>query len=411
MCLFAEKEYMSKVVTIANIIIMMCNKNFLYFLLIIFSANVSFNVCAQKNKNVRKVATVDKNADKESAKMLYESMLPSTDRILIIDSLIADKNDFLGKIPLPKESGSINTYNSFWNVADQPQSYTYTNEFGNKVFFSKKDETGHSRLYMADKLAGRWTDVRRITDFDDEFEDVNNPFMMSDGITLYFAGKSKDNLGGYDIYVTMYDADSARFYKPESIGLPYNSSGNDYYCIINEFDSLGWLVTDRRQPDGKVCIYTFVPSVSRTLYDDDDMEDGELEALADIKSIKDTWTDKEKLDAAKTRLIKLIKRKNVTDSKSISFIVNDQTVYTNANEFKSETNRKRFAQLCQMENQAENIILKLSESRKKYASNKGTALRKEILSMEKQLDQLTQYIHTLEKEIRNAENIVINKND
>lgn len=411
MCLFAEKEYMSKVVTIANIIIMMCNKNFLYFLLIIFSANVSFNVCAQKNKNVRKVATVDKNADKESAKMLYESMLPSTDRILIIDSLIADKNDFLGKIPLPKESGSINTYNSFWNVADQPQSYTYTNEFGNKVFFSKKDETGHSRLYMADKLAGRWTDVRRITDFDDEFEDVNNPFMMSDGITLYFAGKSKDNLGGYDIYVTMYDADSARFYKPESIGLPYNSSGNDYYCIINEFDSLGWLVTDRRQPDGKVCIYTFVPSASRTLYDDDDMEDGELEALADIKSIKDTWTDKEKLDAAKTRLIKLIKRKNVTDSKSISFIVNDQTVYTNANEFKSETNRKRFAQLCQMENQAENIILKLSESRKKYASNKGTALRKEILSMEKQLDQLTQYIHTLEKEIRNAENIVINKND
>ena len=75
----------------------------------------------------------------------------------------------------------------------------------------------------------------------------------------------------------MYDADSARFYKPENIGLPYNSTGNDYYCIINEFDSIGWLVTDRRQPEGKVCIYTFVPSTSRTIYDDVNMDDNKIE--------------------------------------------------------------------------------------------------------------------------------------
>ena len=93
----------------------------------------------------------------------------------------------------------------------------------------------------------------------------------------------------------MYDADSARFYKPENIGLPYNSTGNDYYCIINEFDSIGWLVTDRRQPEGKVCIYTFVPSTSRTIYDDVNMDDNKLKDLADIKSIQATWTDAKNL--------------------------------------------------------------------------------------------------------------------
>lgn len=388
----------------------MLKKRFLYFILILLSANISFNVHAQKSKTAGKTTLTVKNTVQEEAKMLYENMLPSTEQIMIIDSVIVDKNDFINSIPLTKESGTINTYNNFWNVADQPQSYTYINEFGNKIFFSKTDETGHSRLYTADKLNGKWTDLKRISDFDEEFDDINNPFMMSDGITLYFAGKSKDNLGGYDIYVTMYDADSARFYKPQNIGLPYNSTGNDYYCIINEFDSLGWLVTDRRQPEGKVCIYTFVPSASRTLYDESAIEAGTLEALADIRSIKDTWTDENKLNAAKIRLAKLIKRKNVSESNLISFIVNDKTIYTSPDEFKSETNKKRFNQLCQMKMQAKDIRLKLEKLREGYISAENSILGKEIIKAENQLEQLTLYIRAFEKEIRNTENIAINNN-
>lgn len=388
----------------------MLKKRFLYFILILLSANMSFNVHAQKSKTANKATPTVKNTAQEEAKMIYENMLPSTEQIMIIDSVIVDKNDFINSIPLTKESGTINTYNNFWNVADQPQSYTYINEFGNKIFFSKTDETGHSRLYTADKLNGKWTDLKRISDFDEEFDDINNPFMMSDGITLYFAGKSKDNLGGYDIYVTMYDADSARFYKPQNIGLPYNSTGNDYYCIINEFDSLGWLVTDRRQPEGKVCIYTFVPSASRTLYDESAIEAGTLEALADIRSIKDTWTDENKLNAAKIRLAKLIKRKNVSESNLISFIVNDKTIYTSPDEFKSETNKKRFNQLCQMKMQAKDIRLKLEKLREGYISAENSILGKEIIKAENQLEQLTLYIRAFEKEIRNTENIAINNN-
>lgn len=392
----------------ANITKDMFNKRFLYFFLIVLSTNISLNVYGQRTKTVKKATATVNISEQEQAQMLYEAMLPSTEQIMIIDSVIADKNDFLSKIPLTKESGSVSTYNKFWNVTDQPSSYTYTNEFGNKIYFSKKDETGHSRLYTADKLNGKWNDIRHIKDFDDEFTDINNPFMMSDGITLYFAGKSKDNLGGYDIYVTMYDADSARFYKPQNIGLPYNSTGNDYYCIINEFDSLGWLVTDRRQPEGKVCIYTFIPSASRTLYDESSMEEGKLEALADIKSIKATWTDQKKLSAAKNRLTKLIKRKNASESKLISFIVNDNTIYTDPDEFKSPTNKKRFAQLCQMKQQVEGTEVQLDKLRKEYIAKKSAALSNEIRKMEKQLDQLNQYTHTLEKEIRNTENIAIN---
>lgn len=393
----------------ANIIKIMINKHFIYFILVILSIHISSNANAQKLAASGKAPTSTQETEINQAQALYETMLPSTEQIMIIDSIIVDKNVFLESIPQTKESGRVDYYNRFWNVSDQPQSYTYTNEFNNKIFFSKIDETGHSRLYTADRLNGKWTDIRPITDFDEEFTDINYPFMMSDGITLYFAAKSKDNLGGYDIYVTMYDADSTRFYKPENIGLPYNSTSNDYYCIINEFDSIGWLVTDRRQPEGKVCIYTFVPSNSRTLYEETEIEASTLKSLADIRSIKETWTDQAKLNAAQVRLKKLIKRINSRESKLISFIINDNIVYTSQDDFKSSTNKERFMQLCEMKQQVEELKIQLDKLRFEYTKTKNVALSNKISNIEAKLEQLYNYAHTLEKEIRNTENIAINQ--
>lgn len=379
-----------------------------YLLLLILSANLSTYAQTKKQKNNRK-ATESQTDTQTPEEMLYEKMLPSTAQIMIIDSVVADKKDFITKIPLNKESGSIETYNKFWKTTGQPSSYTYMNEFGNKAFFSKTDTAGHCKLYTADKLNGQWTNIKLISDFGNEFEDINHPFMMSDGITLYFSAKNKNNLGGYDIYVTRYDADSARFYKPENIGLPYNSTGNDYYCITDEFDELGWLVTDRHQPEGKVCIYTFVPSSSRTIYDKDTTDENKLRSLADIRNIKDTWTDGRKLQAAKNRLTKLLQRRNTGESSSISFIINDNTVYTKLEDFKSPTNKERFAQLCKMRHEADKTSEKLDEYRKRYSAGEKNKLAGEIRSTEKSLERQHTYMHTLEKEIRNTENLIINK--
>ena len=98
----------------------MSNKRFIYFILIILATNVSFNVFAQKSRITKKAATT-KITSEDQAQMLYETMLPSTEQIMIIDSIIADKNNFLNKIPLTKESGSVKSYNNFWKVSDQAQ--------------------------------------------------------------------------------------------------------------------------------------------------------------------------------------------------------------------------------------------------------------------------------------------------
>lgn len=232
--------------------------------------------------------------------------------------------------------------------------------------------------------------------------------MMADGSTLYFSAKSKEGLGGYDIYVTRFNTDSAKFYRPENVGLPYNSKANDYYCVIDEFDNIGWLVTDRRQPKGKVCIYTFVPADTRTTYDGDIIGEDKLKALANITSISDTWTDKAKLQAARNRISSLKARKNETEASSMAFVVNDNTVYTSPDDFKSPANRARFNKLQQMKEAADGMAAKLETLRKSYSSGNASTKRRladDIISMEKKLEQLQAYIHEAEKEIRNAENM------
>lgn len=382
----------------------MLRNKFLYFLLIsLFTCQIAQAQTKRRKVKPKKVEVKVETPSPED--LLYEDMLSSTARVLVIDSIVVDKKNFIGSITLSKESGRVDVYDKQADNDGVPQSFSYTNEFGNKMIFSKPGKDGTSRLFIADKLNGKWQNQKAITEFDDEFTDINHPFMMSDGVTLYFSAKSKNGLGEHDIYVTMYDADSARFYKPENIGLPYNSKADELYFIIDEFNSLGWLVTDRNQPAGKVCVYTFVPSSSRDVYDET-VEKERLKALADIRSIKDTWTNKSELTAARARLADVLKRRKTTETPSFRFIINDETVYTKLEEFKSAANRVRYRKLCTMQTTAGNMADKLDARRRVYSSadvGQKRQLAGEIKKLETGLETLQRSIHSLEKEIRNDE--------
>ncbi|MBM6672859.1 hypothetical protein [Marseilla massiliensis] len=361
-----------------------------------------------KNKRAKGKPKTEMTAQQEAAQELYETMLLSTAQVMFIDSIVVDSADFISRIPLNRESGRIGTTAGITGDTGLAGGAAYINEFGNRIYFSTVGNDGRYALYSTDKLGGEWTAARLIDEFGNEFEDVSYPYMMADGVTLYFAAKGKESLGGYDIYVTRYDTDSARFYRPENVGLPYNSTANDYYCAIDEFDNIGWLVTDRHQPAGKVCIYTFVPADTRTAYDVDAIGDEMLRSLADIRCITDTWTDNAKLQAARNRVKNLQTRNTDISTNRISFVVNDNTVYNDINDFKSPTNRERFGKLQQMKTTARNMDEKLEALRRTYSTSNATKKKRladNIMTAEKQLEHLDAQIHEMEKEIRNAENL------
>ena len=190
-----------------------------------------------------------------------------------------------------------------------------------------------------------------------------------------------------------------------------SSIANEDYnmLLIDEFDNIGWLVTDRRQPNGKVCIYTFVPAETRTAYDIEAVGESKVESLADIRSISDTWTDDAKLQAARARLKAMTARKSDAGRSQMAFVVNDRTVYTSAADFKSPTNRQRFTKLCNMKDNAAELAESLDDMRLEYAKGSSASKRQlgaSILKAERQFETLEANIKKLEKEIRNTENMM-----
>ncbi|MBR2103540.1 MAG: hypothetical protein IJ928_12445 [Prevotella sp.] len=340
--------------------------------------------------------------------LLFANMLESTQRIFVIDSLVVVKNSFLSHIPLPSECGTLSTYDAFFNTEGHDDNYVFVNEFGNKAYFSLNEDNGKTSLYTMDKLAGKWSKPAKIEGISSN-ESPNFPFMMADGTTFYFAQKGDNAIGGYDIFVTRYDSDTGSFLRPNNIGLPFNSKANDYFYMESELDSIGWFVTDRNQPEGKVCIYTFIPPKSRKNIDFSNMSEERVMKYATIYSIRDTWTSEKERNNALRRVKNMEARAGGPQAEAGQepFVINDKLVYTSSSQFRSEQARKAFTDLQQAYKRLTADTEQLEALRERYAQGDDAARRKLsaiILEAEKELENLFDKIKKQEKNVRNLEN-------
>ena len=153
-----------------------------------------------------------------------DRMMAKTQCIMFIDSIVVNKQEFLQVYHLAPEVGQITRYQDFFNIRKQPNAYVYVNELGSKCFYSIEQEDSTIQLFSSENINSRWSHPKPLSGINDdhEFLRVNYPFMMGDGQTFYFAAEGGEGLGGYDIYVTRYDADDKQFLRPANIGMPFN---------------------------------------------------------------------------------------------------------------------------------------------------------------------------------------------
>ena len=363
---------------------------------------------AQKRKNSK--STPKKKTEvvqRSPAELLFENMLENTQRVFFIDSMVVDKDNFIQHIPLPRECGTISAQQEGENTIA-----AYLNEFGNKMYYSVRDTMGNASIYTKDKLGNDWSKPMGLTGIDN-MTNPDYPFMMPDGTTFYFSQKGDDTLGGYDIFVTRYDSSTGEFLKPNNMGLPFNSSANDYMYVVDELDSLGWLVTDRFQPEGKVCIYTFVPSKTRENFDLGEMSESEVRQFATIHSIQDTWPSEEARSEALLRLENMKNRNTPRrETASFTFDVNDEITYHTPSDFRSSTARDMFMELLQQKERNQEYAQRLETMRERYYhadDAERASMRKSILDAEKELERQNVQILNTEKRIRNAEIMSLTK--
>ena len=369
------------------------------YLLIIASfvaSCVLSQVRRQKHHNKPRVQNTE-TEETDMASMLYESMLPNTQKLFIIDSTVVDRNRLSDAIPLPKDYGQILPYDKFFNTKKGTDTYVYVNGFGNKCFYSEMSADSTFRLMTRDRLNdGEWSQPQLLEGFDIPFTEINYPYMTSDGTTLYFAAKSEEGLGGYDIYVTTYDSESGRFLKAENVGLPFNSDKDDMMYVEDDTDGIAWFATTRRQPEGKVCVYTGSLSSTRHNYNGE-IDENTLRSYAAITSIKDTWESEESRQKAMARLQKAVARDNkaVASGTSVSFVINDEVEYTDLSDFSSDKNRSLYLSIRKRQKQLDEESEKTEQLRARYRSATGSersSLATKILNAEKSGETLRQSI-------------------
>lgn len=371
---------------------------------------VPLSMQAQKKKKVikRPIAVVPEEPAEDPR---ITEMRELTQQIIFFDSVVVEKNHFLSAIRLHPESGRLSSFNDFFRVQGTPDGYVYLNEMGNKCYFSDVSDDGGLRLFTSDKLGSEWSSPTPLKGISEGISEANYPFMMADGTTFYFAAKGEESIGGYDIFMTRYDAEDGRFFKPENIGMPFNSEANDYMYAIDETNNIGYFVTDRRQPEDKVCVYMFIPPTTRRNYNVESLSDEQLRGYADISRIADTWGNGKERKLALERLNSLQETGREENKPEMTFVINDQTTYTSVSLFRHPDSKGLYAELQEAKRQLEDTQVLLEKSRNYFAkasADDKQTLHPEILDAEKKLERLIADTKSLEKRIRNAENSIIN---
>ena len=324
-----------------------------------------------------------------------ENGLRGVDRVLIVDSVVVDKKNFLKAYPLSEDLGTL-------TLSEKGDIVQYQTQLNGMVLLPvNASDTTHLHIVRYYLENGRLTEGTSIEGLGIE-GDINYPFLMPDGQTFYFAARCEEGYGNYDLYATRYDSESKRFYQAENMGLPYNSYANDYMIVIYEAANLGWFASDRYQPEGKVCIYTFVPNESRQTIDYETTDLNELRAIASLRSIISIpITDeqqKEKAEASQ-RLAKVRgQRAKVNSVRDFEFVLNDSRTCYTLDDFKSSEAKKQCSDWLQ---KSKNLTT-LNEQLQQMRETSPTSTQ-QIINLEARIRELQVEVHTLEKQIRTLE--------
>lgn len=356
--------------------------------------------------------TKKKRPTEEAEKLLEKTksnlrMLKGVEEVCVIDSFIVDKANFLDAYKISEESGKLFSYNSFFKTEGEHPGTVYETELANKIYYGEKDKKGLLNILSKNKLLDEWSKGMELPGSINASGNTNYPYVLTDGVTIYYASDGEGSMGGYDIFVTRYNTNTDTYLSPENVGMPFNSPYNDYMYVIDEYNNLGWFASDRYQPDGKVCVYVFIPNKSKQVYNYEAMDPKQIIALAQLKSLKTTWKDKQEVSNAKKRLEAAINHKPqeqfVAD---FEFIIDDNTTYYHLDDFKSPQAKEQFKKYQQKEKDYRQQESKLNSQRQWYArANKEekTKMAPSILDLEKRVEQMIRELDKEAIDIRNTE--------
>lgn len=330
----------------------------------------------------RKKLAEDESGDLEEMIDRADELLSRVQNIEVIDSVDVDADRFFAAYPLSPAAGRLAGPGAIpEGFPADDQTVAHIPESGSRMVWSAPDADGNFRLFGSNRLlGGEWEAPTELGAELGDGGDAQYPFLMPDGITLYYANDGANSIGGFDIFQTRQGENG--FLQPTNLGLPFNSTANDYLLVIDEFTGAGWFATDRNRHPGKVTIYTFIPQNLRVNVDPDDPQLAALAALSDISLTRKPGKDY----SAVFRAIEEGKAMDNTPVQAPDFLLSfpDGRVYTNLADFSNPDARDAMKTYLAKEKKYRQILADLQELRLKYASG-DTGVSSVILEVESKL--------------------------
>lgn len=345
----------------------------------------------------------------EQARHEYK-FVKRVEKVIFVDSIVVPKEKFIEAYQIGQECGTISTTRYLIGGSSE-EGTAYSTEMRDKIYYSDIDANGTMQLYMCYKMLDEWSKPTPLQGMPEG--DNNYPYMLSDGVTIYFSNNNSEGLGGYDIYITRYNTATDRFLMAENVGMPFNSTANDYMMVIDEINKLGWFATDRNQPDSLVCIYTFIPNDTKEFYDYESGNHIDILNAARIHSICATQTDEAKVRTAQQNLLKLTMNIASTEKKEeFTFVIDDYTDYHSLKDFKNPEAKQMYIDWGTKKKQLNELHKKLESKRTSFTQSTLSEREKmsdELLKMEQQYESLETEVNTMPRTIRNKEISYSNK--
>lgn len=333
----------------------------------------------------------DELGEMQSRLIMMRNMLERVEKIEIIDSLVVDADDFFTHYRLSRSAGHLVPAAE---AGTDAATVVYRPENNGELIWAEADTTGTLRLMSAQILDDGTTDTPRH--LDDELAGGGNadyPFLMADGMTLYFAADGDNSLGGYDIFLTRRNDDG--FFQPQNIGMPYNSPYDDYMLAIDESTGIGWWATDRNRIPGKVTIYVYITSPTRVNVD---VDDPALAGLARISSIAATQTPGKDYSALRERIAAIGDGRHSarTGQAAFEIALGNGRIARSLDDFSNARARKAMEELLANRAEREKTAAELEKLRDRYrAGDRSTAARIE------ELEDMTLYLDSAMPTLRN----------
>ena len=175
--------------------------------------------------------------------------------------------DILSTLVIPEKEAILEFNKMDINGVILPKSFDLntkedeSNKGENSIMILPKDAESITYVYYSAYQAGRpdHSDIFRVKVLENgEFSEIESlggtintnydekyPYFDEENQVLYFASKGHQSIGGYDIFMSYYNAGAESWSKPINVGLPVNSSDDDYMYIPTEIKNEYLFLTSR----------------------------------------------------------------------------------------------------------------------------------------------------------------------